>query len=151
MKNFTLLFSLLIVLSSCQNESDKKNKQSINSITESIFPQKISGSTIYEVNIRQFTPEGIFNAFSRHLPRLKGLGVDVVWLMPIHPISKMNSKGTLGSCYSLLDYTAVNPEFGTIDDFKALLKKAHDMGFYMIIDWVPNHTGRDHKWITEHP
>ncbi|WP_339916735.1 alpha-amylase family glycosyl hydrolase [Yeosuana marina] len=151
MKNFTLLFSLLIVLSSCQNNSDKKNKESINSVVESTFPQKISGSTIYEVNIRQFTPEGTFNAFSKHLPRLKELGVDVLWLMPIHPISKMNRKGTLGSYYAPQDYTAVNPEFGTIDDFKALLKKAHDMGFYLIIDWVPNHTGRDHKWITEHP
>jgi len=71
--------------------------------------------------------------------------------MPIHPISKANRKGTLGSYYAPSDYTEVNPEFGTIEDFKLLLRKAHDMGFYLILDWVPNHTGRDHRWVTEHP
>lgn len=120
-------------------------------IQEINFPEKLAGSTIYEVNIRQFSPEGTFNAFSEHLPRLSELGVEVLWLMPIHPISETNRKGTLGSYYAAKDYTEVNPEFGTIEDFKALLKKAHDMGFYLILDWVPNHTGRDHKWITEHP
>ena len=115
------------------------------------FPDKLAGSTIYEVNIRQFTPEGTFKAFSDHLPRLKELGVDVLWLMPIHPISEVNRKGTLGSYYAPADYTEVNPEFGTIDDFKAMLNQAHEMGFSVILDWVPNHTGRDHPWITEHP
>lgn len=150
MKNLAFLFFALIILG-CKNESDKKiviNEKPPQSLS---LPEKLASSTIYEVNIRQHTPEGTFNAFSEHLPRLKKLGVDVLWLMPIHPISKTNRKGTLGSYYAPQDYTAVNPEFGTIDDFNALLQKAHDMGFYLILDWVPNHTGRDHKWITEHP
>lgn len=121
------------------------------SYQESSFPEKLASSTIYEVNIRQFTPEGTFKAFSSHLPRLKKLGVDVLWLMPIHPISETNKKGTLGSYYAPKDYTEVNPEFGSLEDFKSLLHEAHDMGFYLILDWVPNHTGRDHHWINEHP
>ncbi|WP_370479921.1 alpha-amylase family glycosyl hydrolase [Tamlana flava] len=153
MKHFVLILSLSIILFGCKNTSDKTEVVSeANSVSsEDTFPQKLNGSTIYEVNIRQFTPEGTFNAFAEHLPRLKELGVEVLWLMPIHPISETNRKGTLGSYYAPKSYTQVNPEFGTIEDFNALLKKAHDMGFYMILDWVPNHTGRDHHWVTEHP
>lgn len=151
MKKISFYILSLVILVNCENASNKKNIVLLADIEELTLPQKLSSSTIYEVNIRQFTPEGTFNAFSNHLPRLKELGVDVLWLMPIHPISKANRKGTLGSYYAPQDYKGVNPEFGTIDDFNVLLKKAHDMGFYMILDWVPNHTGRDHKWITEHP
>lgn len=150
-KNIAFICLLLIVITSCEKQSDTKNTSKSEALHKLIVTEKLASSTIYEVNIRQYTPEGTFNAFSKHLPRLKELGVDVLWLMPIHPISKINRKGTLGSYYAPQDYTAVNPEFGTIDDFNALLKKAHDMGFYIIIDWVPNHTGRDHIWITEHP
>ncbi|GAA4816193.1 alpha-amylase family glycosyl hydrolase [Litoribaculum gwangyangense] len=152
MKKLILLFMGLIVISNCKNQSDKRdiNPETV-AVSKLKFPEKLHGSTIYEVNIRQFTAEGTFDAFSKHLPRLKELGVDVLWLMPIHPISKAGRKGTLGSYYAPQDYTAVNPEFGTMDDFNELLKKAHDMGFYLILDWVPNHTGRDHKWVTENP
>ena len=73
-------------------------------------------ANIYEVNIRQYTPEGTFKAFAQHLPRLKKMGVDILWLMPIQPIGEKNRKGTLGSYYAVRDYTAVNPEFGTLDD-----------------------------------
>jgi len=104
---------------------------------------------IYEVNVRQYTPEGTFQAFSNHLPRLKDLGVDILWLMPIHPIGELERKGSLGSYYAVRDYTAVNPEFGSMDDFKALVKKAHAHGFKVIIDWVANHTSPDAVW-TEH-
>ncbi len=107
-------------------------------------------AVIYEVNTRQYTPEGTFNAFAKNLPRLKNLGVDILWFMPIHPISQVNRKGTLGSYYAIADYKAVNPEFGTMDDFKALVKKAHDMGMKVIIDWVPNHTGCDNVWLKDH-
>lgn len=152
MKKFIFFFVAFIALSACKNQSDKGTIVSEPIKTnENTFPEKLNGSTIYEVNIRQFTPEGTFKAFSEHLPRLKDLGVDVLWLMPIHPISETNRKGTLGSYYAPKDYSAVNPEFGTVDDFKELLKKAQDMGFYLILDWVPNHTGRDHPWVTEHP
>ncbi|GAA4281056.1 alpha-amylase family glycosyl hydrolase [Gaetbulibacter aestuarii] len=144
------LFGFLI-LSGCQNNSKKVAQPAIKEATEKIFPDKLVDATIYEVNIRQYTPEGTFKAFEEHLPRLQKLGVKVLWLMPINPISEKNRKGELGSYYAPSDYTAVNPEFGTLDDFKHLLKKAHEMGFYLIIDWVPNHTGRDHKWIKEHP
>jgi len=106
---------------------------------------------IYEVNIRQYTNEGNFKAFEKHLPRLNELGADILWLMPIHPIGEKNRKGTLGSYYSVKDYKAVNPEFGTIEEFKSLVNMAHKMGMYVIIDWVANHTAWDHQWIEEHP
>jgi len=105
---------------------------------------------LYEVNIRQYTEEGTFKAFESHLDRLKDMGINTLWLMPIHPISETNRKGTLGSYYSVSDYKAVNPEFGTADDFKHLVDKAHEMGFKVILDWVANHTGWDNAWIKEH-
>jgi glycosidase len=106
---------------------------------------------IYEVNIRQYTDEGNFKAFEKHLPRLKELGADILWLMPIHPIGEKNRKGTLGSYYSVKDYKAVNPEFGTVEEFKSLVKMIHKMGMYVIIDWVANHAAWDNSWIEEHP
>lgn len=111
----------------------------------------VSNRTIYEVNIRQYTPEGTFDAFRARLPRLEKLGVDVLWLMPIHPIGERNRKGTLGSYYSVRDYTAVNPEFGTADDFRELVDAAHDLGMLVVFDWVANHTAWDHPWTETHP
>ena len=108
-------------------------------------------TNIYEVNVRQFTEEGTFNAFAQHLPRLKEMGVKTLWFMPITPIAQKNKKGSLGSYYACSDYTSVNTEFGTLEDFKNLVKQAHEMGFKVIIDWVANHTGWDHKWTKEHP
>jgi glycosidase len=107
-------------------------------------------ANIYEVNIRQYTPEGSFKAFARHLPRLKKMGVDILWLMPIQPIGEKNRKGTLGSYYAVRDYTGINPEFGTLDDFRALVKQAHGLGMRVIIDWVANHTAFDNPWTIEH-
>ena len=106
---------------------------------------------IYEVNLRQYTEEGTIKVFEKHLPRLKELGADILWLMPIHPIGEKNRKGTLGSYYSVQDYKAVNPEFGTLEEFKSLVKMIHKMGMYVIIDWVANHTAWDNSWIEEHP
>ncbi|OYT87356.1 MAG: alpha-amylase [Burkholderiales bacterium PBB6] len=107
-------------------------------------------ANIYEVNIRQYTPEGTIKAFSAHLPRLKAMGVDILWLMPIQPIGKIERKGTLGSYYSISDYTAVNPEFGTLDDVRALVAQAHALGLKVILDWVANHTAWDHPWTSAH-
>jgi glycosidase len=107
-------------------------------------------ANIYEVNIRQYTEEGTFNAFAAHLPRLKKMGVDILWIMPIQPIGEKNRKGTLGSYYAVRDYTGINPEFGTLDDFKRLVKQAHALGMHVIIDWVANHTAFDNPWTTEH-
>ena len=114
------------------------------------FPERAKNAVLYEVNIRQYTPEGTFKAFEAHLPRLKELGVDILWIMPINPISVKNRKGSLGSYYSVKDYKAINPEFGTMEDFKNLVNKAHEMGFKVIIDWVANHTGWDNQWIVDH-
>jgi glycosidase len=108
-------------------------------------------SNIYEVNVRQFTPEGTFVAFEKHLPRLQQMGVDVLWFMPIQPIGVKNRKGNLGSYYSCSDYTAINPEFGTLDDFKRVVNRAHALGMHVIIDWVANHTAWDHAWVSQQP
>ena len=114
-------------------------------------PEWSRNAVIYEVNVRQFTPEGTFKAFEEHLPRLKSLGADILWLMPIHPISEDGRKGGLGSYYAVADYKGTNPEFGSIDDFRDLVKAAHELGMKVIIDWVPNHSGRDNAWVKNHP
>ncbi len=114
-------------------------------------PEWSRNAVIYEVNLRQYTDSGTVTAFAKELPRLKDLGVDILWFMPIHPISKQDRKGTLGSYYAVADYTAFNPEFGTIEQFKDVVKQAHQQGMKVILDWVPNHSGRDNKWVTEHP
>ena len=114
-------------------------------------PAWIMQGNIYEVNVRQYTPEGTFNAFAKHLDRLKQMGAQTLWFMPINPISKVDRKGTLGSYYAVSDYTAINPEFGSLADWKQLVKTIHSKGMKVIIDWVPNHTGADNRWLTEHP
>ncbi|MDE7133713.1 MAG: alpha-amylase, partial [Rikenellaceae bacterium] len=105
--------------------------------------------TIYEVNIRQYTPEGTFAAFEPHIERLRDMGVGVLWFMPIYPIGVPHRKGSLGSYYSISDYKGVNPEFGTKDDFLRLVDKAHDMGMYVLLDMVCNHTAWDNVWLRE--
>lgn len=111
----------------------------------------IKTTNIYEVNLRQYTPEGTINAFAAHLPRLRDMGVETLWFMPLTPIAQKNKKGSMGSYYACSDYTSVGDEFGSLEDFKALVQKAHRMGFKIIIDWVANHTGWDHWWTREHP
>lgn len=111
----------------------------------------INNTNVYEVNVRQYTPEGTFNAFAAALPRLKDMGVETLWFMPITPIAKKNMKGSMGSYYACSDYTAINPEFGNLEDFKQLVKEAQGMGFKVIIDWVANHTGWDHIWTKTNP
>lgn len=148
MKNIKNLFFLSLLIWSviaCQPTAKKGTEVSAK------VSEWSKNAVLYEVNIRQYTPEGTFKAFETHLPRLKELGVDILWLMPVNPISLKNRKGSLGSYYSVKDYKAINPEFGTMDDFKHLVTKAHEMGFKVIIDWVANHTGWDNSWITEHP
>ena len=108
-------------------------------------------SSVYEVNIRQYTNEGTFNAFAAHLARLRDMGIEILWFMPVTPISKEGRLGSLGSYYACSDYTSVNPEFGTLKDFTSLVKKAHKLGFKVIIDWVANHTGLDHTWTKTNP
>lgn len=114
-------------------------------------PDWTRDAVIYQVNIRQFTPEGTLTAAEAQLPRLKTLGVDILWLMPIHPIGEKNRKGTLGSPYAVRDYRAVNPEFGTLDDLKRFVERAHDLGMRVILDWVANHSAWDNPIVTQHP
>lgn len=112
-------------------------------------PEWSKNATIYEVNVRQYTPEGTFNAFSEHLPRLKEMGVDILWFMPIHPIGKINRKETersMGSYYSVQDYKAVSSDYGTEEDFRRMVEQAHGLGMKVILDWVPNHTAWDNPW-----
>lgn len=119
--------------------------------SEVVHPEWSRTAVVYEVNIRQFSREGTFAAFEKDLPRLKALGVDVLWLMPVHPIGIKNRKEPLGSYYSVRDYMAVNPEFGTMDDFKHLVAKTHENGMKIIIDWVPNHSSWDNTLVYTHP
>jgi glycosidase len=108
-------------------------------------------ANIYEVNIRQYTKAGTFKAFAPHLDRLKAMGADILWFMPINPISQTDRKGSLGSYYAVADYTAINPEFGTLADFRQLVQAIHGKGMKVIIDWVPNHSGADNRWLKQHP
>ena len=108
-------------------------------------------ANIYEVNLRQYTTEGTINAFRQHIPRLKDMGVEVLWFMPLTPISYKHRKGSLGSYYACSSYTSINPEYGTDEDFLQLVKESHDLGLNVIVDWVANHTGCDHEWTIGNP
>ncbi len=156
MKNLILSVILTGLLFSCGNA---KKEEAVADVTQEEFKTTLApvsdaileNAVIYEANIRQYSEEGSFEAFTKDIPELKKLGVKILWLMPIYPISTTKSKGSLGSYYAISDYTKVNPEFGTIEDFRTLVKTAHDHGIYVILDWVANHTGWDHVWLKEHP
>ncbi|MDB5205890.1 MAG: hypothetical protein JWR72_965 [Flavisolibacter sp.] len=161
MRNAFLLLLAAVFLASCNNTATTiSSKDSSTTSTTSTagpaasiegHPAWIMQGNIYEVNVRQYTPEGTFNAFSTHLQRLKDMGVQTLWFMPINPIGKEGRKGALGSYYAISDYRTVNPEFGTMQDWKDLVNKIHSMGMKVIIDWVPNHTSPDHPWVKTHP
>ncbi len=114
--------------------------------TELRHPKFAYDATIYELNVRQATEEGTFQAAETLLPTLRDNGIDIIWVMPCQPIGKITRKGTLGSYYSIIDYCAINPEFGTRADFEHFLKAAHKQGFKVILDWVANHTAPDSEW-----
>ncbi|MCD8538386.1 MAG: alpha-amylase [Leadbetterella sp.] len=141
------LFVSSISLFSCR---PSENHEAPAKIIDGI-PEFMLRGNIYEVNVRQYTGQGTFEAFAEHLPRLKEMGVQTLWFMPVTPISVAERKGTLGSYYAVQDYTAVNPEFGSLEDWKSLVNKAHEAGFKVIIDWVANHTGADNRWLKDHP
>lgn len=148
MRNIYLAFIACVLLFACNKKFTTKAKTINMGFKKADW---IHNTDVYEVNLRQYTKEGTFNAFAKELPRLKEMGVSTLWFMPITPISKKEMKGSMGSGYACSDYKAINPEFGTLDDFKALVKKAHGMGMKVIIDWVANHTGWDHVWTKTHP
>src|SRR5580658_8256887 len=143
MKKFLML--LLIIVWACPAVFCQDNQ-----IIDG-HPAWIMQGNVYEVNVRQYTKQGTFKAFEKSLNRLKEMGVQTLWFMPINPISKVDRKGSLGSYYAVSDYTALNPEYGTLADFKQTVQLIHNRGMKVIIDWVPNHTGADNRWLTEHP
>ncbi|WP_127845728.1 alpha-amylase family glycosyl hydrolase [Psychroflexus aestuariivivens] len=172
LKIFSLVLYLSMVIIGCNQKAEKKEATIKETEEETDFKpisnETLESSVIYEANIRQYSPEGTFSEFTKDIPQLKELGVKVIWLMPVYPISMKNRKATgdlsvediedpeerkkyLGSYYAISDYTAINPEFGTEKDFDELIETAHRNGMYVILDWVANHTGWDHKWIEEHP
>ncbi len=158
MRKTLVLFAALALFAACNNSSQENTQKATAEVTNANDTNAMKNdsnwhehATIYEVNVRQYTSEGTLKAFQAHLPRLEELGVKILWFMPIQPIGEEKRKGTLGSYYSIKDYTAVNPNFGTLDDFKAVVEDAHSRGMKVILDWVANHTAWDHHWINEHP
>jgi alpha-amylase len=173
MKNIFVVIFTLILFVSCKNEVKDKVDVQEETETKAISPMSddvMERAVIYEANIRQYSPEGTFSEFTKDIPELKQLGLNVIWLMPIFPISETKRKATggadskfasdfpeeeqakyLGSYYAVTDFTKINPEFGTIEDFRELVKTAHNNGIYVILDWVPNHTGWDHEWLKTNP
>ena len=146
MKNkifFLILICVLFVLMySCHASSSDSSCAS-----DGCHPKWSYSATIYEMNIRQLTQEGTFKAAEEVLPMLRENGIDILWIMPCQPIGIITRKGSLGSYYSIRDYQAINPEFGTMDDFRHFLATAHQLGFKVILDWVANHTAPDHPWV----
>lgn len=139
------IISASVFLNSCSPDSGSEP------LNVSEAPEWSADASIYEVNVRQYSPEGTFNAFTEHIPRLKEMGVEILWLMPIHPIGEENRKGPLGSYYAVADYQAVNPNFGTKDDFRTLVETAHDHEMKVLLDWVANHTAWDAVWTETNP
>ena len=151
MRFYLIAFSLLI-LSSCKTKN--QDTSMLDTSTTDGHPSWIMQGNIYEVNTRQYTPEGTFNAFAKHLDRLKEMGVQTLWFMPINPISLKDRKRDstqLGSYYAVADYRKINPEYGNMDDWKKLVNTAHEKGLKVIIDWVPTHSGADHYWLNTQP
>ena len=175
-KIFLILGVISTVFVACKSDKNKEVVEETiveETVADSLQPiseTDLETAIIYEANIRQYSPEGTFDAFTKDIPQLKQLGVKVIWLMPVFPISETKRKATggenskfatdfpedeqskyLGSYYAVTDFTKINPEFGTIEDFRELVAQAHENGIYVILDWVPNHTGWDHTWIKNHP
>lgn len=151
---FSFVLLLLAGLTACQD--GPKDTASGSETPDSVsiakgHPAWSLQSNIYEVNLRQYGKNSSFKGFQDELPRLKDMGVDILWFMPITPISATDRKGPLGSYYAVQNYRQVNPEYGTMEDWKALVQKAHDLGLKVITDWVPNHSGADHPWLLSHP
>lgn len=143
-----------LILTACQNNSNKSQGDEKQPVE---IPSWEATASIYEVNIRQHTAEGTINAFTPDIDRIADMGIEILWIMPVQPIGVEGRKDpdetgeAMGSYYSISDYTAVASEYGTVEDFKAMVDKAHERGMKVILDWVANHTAFDHHWVSEHP
>ena len=169
MKKLILFLLAISIFTSCKKGESSKNPEAIvETTTFGINLDWAKNAVIYEVNTRQFSPEGNFKGIENQLDRLNEMGIDILWLMPIHPISELKRKASgdvlvkdiedpaekakyYGSPYSVADYATTNLDLGSMDDFRSLLDEVHKRGMKLIIDWVPNHTGWDHPWIKDHP
>ncbi len=151
-KLYILLFAALAFFA-CKQQTSTSNTEETNIKNDEPHPSPdwFKNANMYEVNLRQYTSEGTFKAFETHIPRLKKMGVDILWFMPITPIGEAKRKGTLGSYYAVKDYKGLNPEHGTAEDFKHMVKAIHDAGMYIMLDFVPNHSAWDNSLITEKP
>lgn len=147
--SLTIIVSLSWIACSPQNVKQNESSLEEGSMIAKSAPEWTKNVNLYEVNIRQYSEDGTFKAIENDLQRIKDLGVDVLWFMPIHPIGEKNRKGTQGSYYSVKDYKAVHPDYGSLEDFKSLVNKIHEMGMYVIIDWVANHSAFDNVWVSE--
>lgn len=143
-----LAILLVLSLAACDN---RKEAAAAAPTPIAAHPDWARDAVIYEVNVRQFTPDGTFQALLPHLTRLDNLGVDILWIMPVQTIGVDRRKGSRGSYYSISDYRTMNPEFGTQAELKAVIDSAHALGMKVILDWVANHTSHDHTWISAHP
>lgn len=148
-----IFISFLITIFSCKKEVkiDVDAKYQPKEYVQIQHPEWSKNATIYQLNTRQFSEESTFKAAQKELSRLKDFGIDIIWLMPIHPIGKKNRKGSLGSPYAVKDYYDVNPEFGNLQDLKNFVNEAHNMGMHVILDWVANHTSWDNELVLKHP
>ncbi|MFW5820935.1 MAG: alpha-amylase family glycosyl hydrolase [Bacteroidota bacterium] len=147
----SILFILFFTHCKSPDQDGVKEMSEVIEIQSVEHPDWVKDAVIYEINTRQFSQEGNFKGVEDDLSRLDELGVDILWFMPVHPIGQLNKKGEMGSYYSVKDYQAVNPEFGTMEDFKSLVDQAHQMGMKVILDWVPNHSAWDNPLAKEHP
>ncbi len=149
--SFILYCGLILCFAACKSGS--KGVTQTNDSTQVVtgHPSWSLQSNIYEVNLRQYGTNSGFSGFQKELNRLRDMGVEILWFMPITPISVKDRKGVLGSYYAVRNYRTVNPEYGTLAEWKQLVQKAHELGFKVITDWVPNHSGADHPWLTSHP
>ncbi len=152
-KHLLRVFVIVTMLCSCEFNTPDETPAFAKAVANTSFQfdetMEESG-VIYEVNIRQYSPEGSINAFIQDIPKLKELGVKIIWVMPIFPISETKRKGGLGSYYAVSDFRAINPEFGTLEDVDRMIAVAHSNDIAVILDWVPNHTGWDHTWLKNH-
>lgn len=140
------ILASLFLFTACHSGPD--NDGSHGMVNDPLLWKKTA--SIYEVNIRQHTAEGTIKAFTEDLERIADMGIQILWIMPVQPIGEKNRKGELGSYYSISDYTAVNPDYGTVEDFQIMVDKAHSLGMKVILDWVANHTAFDHQWTVDH-
>ena len=161
MKKAIYLTALAGLLSACQPSSQSLEDNAQKSQSKPSYtwqrdvklqhPEWSKDAVIYQINTRQYSKAGTFKAVEQDLARIKSLGVDILWLMPIHPIGNAKRKGALGSPYAVKDFRAVNPDLGTLDDFKSLVNSAHAQDMKVIIDWVANHSAWDNHLMTDHP